>query len=66
MKGRCKAIYPALYELKIDGGVIGIIDVSKKNVWIYNDLDKDMKLIIASVSSAILMRKLDEGQIGFF
>ena len=51
------------YELKIDGGLIGVIDVFKNNVWIYNDLDKDMKLIIASVSSAILMRRLDEGKI---
>ena len=51
------------YELKIGNGVIGIIDVFNKNIWIYNDLDNDMKLIIASVSSAILMRKLDEGNI---
>jgi hypothetical protein len=50
------------YELRIDGGVIGIIDVFKNNIWIYNDLDNDMKLIIASVSSAILMRKLDESK----
>jgi hypothetical protein len=51
------------YELKIGNGVIGIIDVFNKNIWIYNDLDNDMKLIIASVSSALLMRKLDESQI---
>ena len=51
------------YELKIGNGVIGIIDVFNKNIWIYNDLDNDMKLIIASVSSAILLRKLDEAQI---
>jgi hypothetical protein len=51
------------YELKIDGGLIGVIDVFNNNVWIYNDLDKDMKLIVASVSSAILMRRLDEGKI---
>jgi hypothetical protein len=50
------------YELKIEGGVIGVIDVFNNNVWIYNDLDKDMKLIVASVSSAILMRKLDESR----
>ncbi|HEX6429847.1 MAG TPA: hypothetical protein VF008_19270 [Niastella sp.] len=49
------------YELKIDNGVIGVIDVFNKNIWIYNDLDKDMKLIIASVASAILMRKQAEG-----
>jgi hypothetical protein len=51
------------YELKIDGGVIGVIDVYNNNVWIYNDLDKDLKLVIASVSSAILMRKLNEGKV---
>lgn len=50
------------YELKIEGGVIGVIDVFNNNIWIYNDLDKDMKLIVASVSSAILMRKLDESK----
>jgi len=50
------------YELNIDGGVIGIVDVFKDNIWIYNDLDKDMKLIVAAVSSAILMRKLDESK----
>jgi hypothetical protein len=51
------------YELKIDKGVIGIIDVFNKNVWMYNDLDKDLKLIVASVSSALLMRKLNESQL---
>jgi hypothetical protein len=51
------------YELKIEGGVIGIIDVFNNNVWIYNDLDKDMKLIVASISSAILMRKQEEAKI---
>jgi hypothetical protein len=51
------------YELKIDGGLIGVIDVFKKNIWIYNDLDGDMKLIVAAVSSAILMRRLDEGKL---
>lgn len=60
-----KTLLPLLmaYELKIENGVIGIIDVFNKNIWIYNDLDNDMKLIIASVSSAILMRKLKEGNI---
>jgi hypothetical protein len=60
-----KTLVPLLmaYELKIDNGVIGIVDVFNKNIWIYNDLENDLKLIIASVSSAILMRKLDEGNI---
>lgn len=51
------------YELKIGNGVIGIVDVFNNNIWIYNDLDKDLKLIAAAVSSAILMRKLDESHI---
>lgn len=51
------------YELKIGTGVIGIVDVFNKNIWIYNDLESDLKLIVAAVSSAILMRKLDEGNI---
>jgi hypothetical protein len=51
------------YELKIEGGLIGIVDVFNNNVWIYNDLDNDLKLIVASVSSAILMRRLDESNI---
>jgi hypothetical protein len=51
------------YELKIEGGLVGVIDTFNKNVWIYNDLDNDMKLIIASVSSAILLRRLDQSSI---
>ncbi|MBN9299689.1 MAG: hypothetical protein J0I41_21990 [Filimonas sp.] len=47
------------YELKIGDGVIGVIDVFNKNVWIYNDLDNNMKLVVASISSAILLRKLE-------
>ena len=50
------------YELNIDGGVIGIVDVFKDNIWIYNNLDKDMKLIVAAVSSAILMRKQQQSK----
>lgn len=51
------------YELSIDGGVIGIVDTFKDNIWIYNDLDNDMKLIVASVSSAILLRRLKESAL---
>jgi hypothetical protein len=60
-----KTLAPLLmaYELKIAGGLIGVVDVFNNNVWIYNDLDKDMKLIVAAVSSAILMRRLDESRI---
>lgn len=49
---------PAGYELRIDDGVVGIIDVYDNSVWIYNDLDKETRLILASISSAILLRRL--------
>jgi hypothetical protein len=54
---------PAGYELRIDDGVVGIIDTYDNNVWIYNDLDKEIKLIVASISSAILLRKLDQQEL---
>ncbi|MNS71540.1 hypothetical protein D3C72_1049130 [compost metagenome] len=50
---------PAGYELRIDDGVVGIIDTYDNNVWIYNEMDKKTKFILASVSSAILLRKLE-------
>ena len=50
---------PAGYELRIDDGVVGIIDTYENNVWVYNDLDKETKFMLASISSAILLRKLE-------
>ena len=47
------------YELRIDDGVVGIIDTYENNIWVYNDLDKETRFIIASISSAILLRKLE-------
>jgi len=45
------------YEFRIDDGVIGIVDILNDNIWLYNDLDDDTKLIIAAAASAILLRK---------
>ena len=46
------------YELRIDDGLVGIIDSYENNVWFYNDLDKETKFMLASISSAIMLRKL--------
>lgn len=35
---------PAGYELRIDDGVVGIIDTYDNNVWIYNEMDKKPNL----------------------
>jgi hypothetical protein len=46
------------YELQWDGGVVGVIDILDKSVWFYNDLPADEKLILASISSAILLKRM--------
>ena len=48
------------FEFRIDDGVIGILDTYQNNVWIYNELDKETKFILASISSAMLLRKLNK------
>ena len=49
---------PAGYELRIDDGVVAIIDTYANNIWIYNDLDKRTKFMLASIASSILLRKV--------
>jgi len=54
---------PAGFELRIDDGVVAIIDTFENNVWVYNDLDKETKFMLASISSAILLRKLESTEL---
>lgn len=48
------------YELRVDDGVVGIIDSFDNNVWMYNDLDSDTKLLLAAISSALILRKIQD------
>ncbi len=48
------------YELRIDGGVIGVIDTMGHALWIYKDLDEPTKLIVASICSALMLRKIQD------
>jgi hypothetical protein len=48
------------YELKWDNGVVGIIDILDNSIWIYNDLEADDKLIISSIASAIMLKRLQD------
>lgn len=48
---------PAGYELRIDDGVVGIVDTMFDSIWLYNDLDAETKLILSSISSSILLRR---------
>lgn len=48
------------YELQWDGGVVAIIDILDNNLWIYNDLEPKEKMILSAISSAILLKKMQD------
>jgi hypothetical protein len=48
------------YELQWDGGVVAIIDILDNNIWVYNDLDPKEKIILSAVSSAILLKRMQD------
>lgn len=50
------------YELQWDGGVVGIIDILDNNVWITNDLAPNEKLVVASIASSILLKRMQDVQ----
>ncbi len=47
------------YELRIDDGVIAIIDKLDNNLWIYNELEEPLRLIVAATCSALLLRQME-------
>ncbi|HEX2536535.1 MAG TPA: hypothetical protein VHK69_22485 [Chitinophagaceae bacterium] len=48
------------YELQWDGGVVAIIDLLDNNIWLYNELEPADKLVLSSVASAILLKKMQD------
>lgn len=48
------------YELQWDGGVVAIVDILDNNVWIYNDLEPSEKLILSSIASAIMLKRMQD------
>lgn len=48
------------YELKWDDGVVAIIDILDNNIWMANNLDAPDKIIISSISSAILLKRMQD------
>jgi hypothetical protein len=48
------------YELRWDGGVVCIVDAVGRNVWIYNDLTEKEKFMLAAISSAIMLRRVQD------
>jgi hypothetical protein len=54
--------YLSGYELQWDGGVVGIIDILDNSVWLYNDMEASEKIILSSVASAILLKRMQDVQ----
>ncbi|HEX8331325.1 MAG TPA: hypothetical protein VF622_01815 [Segetibacter sp.] len=50
------------YELQWDGGVVAIIDILDNNIWMYKDLEPSEKLVLSSIASAILLKRMQDVQ----
>lgn len=49
---------PGGYKLRMDDGVVGIINKWNHEIWIYNDLDASTKLVLSAIASSLLLRKI--------
>lgn len=45
------------YELRWDNGVVAIVDLLDKQIWLANNLDAGDKLILSSVATALLLKR---------
>jgi hypothetical protein len=50
------------YEISWDGGVVGIVDILDNNVWLANDLAANDKLVVTSIASAIMLKRMQDVQ----
>jgi hypothetical protein len=50
------------YELKWDDGVVAVIDILDNKIWMYNELKPSEKLIIAAISSSIMLKRMQDVQ----
>lgn len=48
------------YELRWDDGVVAIIDIMDNNIWLANNLDAHDKLILSSIASSILLKRMQD------
>jgi hypothetical protein len=47
------------YELATADGVIAIIDLIGRNVWVYNELNRKERLMVAGITTALFARKVN-------
>jgi len=48
------------YELRWDDGVVAIVDIMDNNIWLANDLDAPDKLILSSIASSLLLKRMQD------
>jgi hypothetical protein len=48
------------YEIQWNGEIVAMIDMLEKSIWILNTANEDQKLILASLSSAILLKRMQD------
>jgi hypothetical protein len=49
---------PGGYELRMDDGVVALINQWNHEVWIYNDLDEPTKMVLSAIASSLMLRKI--------
>ncbi|MCU0396062.1 MAG: hypothetical protein MUF29_09130 [Chitinophagaceae bacterium] len=45
------------YELRIEDGVIAVVDILEPSIWIYRELDQPTRMIVAAIGSSILLKR---------
>jgi hypothetical protein len=48
------------YELSTAGGVVAVIDLIDRNVWLYNELDAAERLTIGGIATALFARRVND------
>ena len=48
------------YELRIDNELVAVVDLIENTVWMHNQLKPENKIIVASIASALLLKRIHE------
>jgi hypothetical protein len=48
------------YELRMEDGVVAIVDNIGKNIWFYKELDNPTKLVLGAIATTILVKRVKD------
>jgi hypothetical protein len=48
------------YELSINNETVAVIDILENSIWLHNTLSSDDKLVVSSIASAILLKRIQD------